>query len=56
MLIPVRRYFSQLVVDTLKQDVEGNATVECVHYALAALEEQSLATVLVAGGWCSGKQ
>jgi len=29
-----------------KQAVEGNAAVECVYFALAALEEQSLATVL----------
>jgi len=40
-------YFSPLLVDTLKKHaVEGDVAVECVYFALAALEEQALATVV----------
>lgn len=35
------------MVDTLKKHaMEGDVAVECVYFALAALEEQALATVL----------
>jgi len=35
-------YFSPLLVDTLKKHaMEGDVAVECVYFALAALEEQA---------------